>query len=153
MSEMRRLLDVLRTDQPGYAPQPGLARLPDLLEETRGAGVSVELVEQGERPHLPPGLDLVAFRVVQESLTNVRKHAPGAPARVLLRYRPKTLELDVVNEATITPADADGGGRGGHGLVGMRERVRLFDGSFDAQPIANGGFRVHATLPLTEEPA
>src|SRR6516165_9602566 len=83
MSEMRRLLDVLRTDQPGYAPQPGLARLPDLLEETRGAGVPVELIEQGERRRLAPGLDLVAFRVVQESLTNVRKHAPGAHTRVL----------------------------------------------------------------------
>ena len=148
---MRRLLDVLRTDEPGYEPQAGLARLPDLLDETRGAGVPVELIEQGERPRLPPGVDLVAFRVVQESLTNVRKHAPGAPTRVLLRYGPKTLELEVVNEATISAAHTDGGGRGGHGLVGMRERVRLFDGSFDAQPAPHGGFRVHASLPLTEE--
>jgi signal transduction histidine kinase len=153
MSEMRRLLDVLRADQPGYAPQPGLARLPDLLEETRGAGVPVELVEDGERPRLAPGLDLVAFRVVQESLTNVRKHAPGAPTRVLLRYRPKTLELEVHNEGAFAGANADGTGDGGHGLVGMRERVRLFDGSIDARPSADGGFRVHAVLPLSEEPA
>jgi signal transduction histidine kinase len=152
MSEMRRLLDVLRTDEPGYAPQAGLARLPDLLDETRGAGVPVELIEQGERPRLSPGLDLVAFRVVQESLTNVRKHAPGAPTRVRFGYGPKMLELEVVNEAAGTHANANGSGRGGHGLVGMRERVRLFDGSFNAQPIADGGFRVHATLPLTEEP-
>jgi signal transduction histidine kinase len=152
MSEMRRLLDVLRTDEPGYAPQAGLARLPDLLDETRAAGVPVELIEQGERPRLAPGLDLVAFRVVQESLTNVRKHAPGATTRVQFRYGAKTLELEVVNEAGPTPANSNGG-RGGHGLVGMRERVRLFDGSFEAQPIADGGFRVHATLPLTEEPA
>jgi signal transduction histidine kinase len=152
MSEMRRLLDILRTDEPGYAPQAGLARLPDLLDETRGAGVPVELIEQGERPRLAPGVDLVAFRVVQESLTNVRKHAPGAPTQVLLRYRPKTLELEVVNEAAVTPANANGSGPGGHGLVGMRERVRLFDGSFDAQPSANGGFRVHAVLPLNDEP-
>jgi signal transduction histidine kinase len=150
MSEMRRLLDVLRTDEPGYAPQAGLARLPDLLDETRGAGVPVELIEHGERPHLSPGVDLVAFRVVQESLTNVRKHAPGAPARVLLRYRPRTLELEVINEAAVTAAHADGSA-GGHGLVGMRERVRLFDGSFDAQPSTNGGFRVHAVLPLNDE--
>jgi len=153
MSEMRRLLDVLRTDEPGYAPQPGLARLPDLLDETRGAGVPVELVEQGERPRLAPGVDFVAFRVLQESLTNVRKHAPGAPTRVLLRYRPKTLELEVINEAAVAPATANGSGPGGHGLVGMRERVRLFDGNFDAQPSADGGFRVQAVLPLTEEPA
>jgi signal transduction histidine kinase len=153
MNEMRRLLDVLRTDEPRYAPQPGLARLPDLLDETRGAGVPVELTEQGERPHLAPGLDLVVFRVVQESLTNVRKHAPGAPTRVLLRYRPKTLEIEVVNETPIKPGDRDGNGRAGHGLVGMRERVRLFDGTFDAQSSANGAFRVHAVLPLAEEPA
>jgi signal transduction histidine kinase len=153
MSEMRRLLDVLRADDPGYAPQAGLARMPDLLDETRGAGVPVELVEQGERPWLAPGVDLVAFRVVQESLTNVRKHAPGAPTRVLLSYRPETLELEIANEPAIAGANADGSGAGGHGLVGMRERVRLFDGSFDAQPSADGGFRVRAVLPLTEEPA
>jgi signal transduction histidine kinase len=152
MSEMRRLLDVLRTDEAGYAPQAGLARLPDLLDETRGAGVPVDLIEQGERPRLAPGVDLVAFRVVQESLTNVRKHAPGAPTRVQFRYGPRTLELEVVNEAGVTTANANGG-QGGHGVVGMRERVRLFDGSFDAQPSANGGFRVHATLPLNDEPA
>lgn len=150
MSEMRRLLDVLRTDEPGFAPQAGLARLPDLLEETRAAGVPVELTEQGERPRLAPGLDLVAFRVVQESLTNVRKHAPGAPTRVQFRYGPNTLELEVVNDAGPIPANTNGS-RGGHGLVGMRERVRLFDGTFDAQPISNGGFRVRAALPLTEE--
>jgi signal transduction histidine kinase len=84
-------------------------------------------------------------------LTNVRKHAPGAPTRVKFRYGPKTLELEVVNEAGLTPANANGG-RTGHGVVGMRERVRLFDGSFDARPSADGGFRVQATLPLTEEP-
>jgi signal transduction histidine kinase len=152
MTEMRRLLDVLRADEPGYAPQAGLARLPDLLDETRAAGVPVELIEQGERPRLAPGLDLVAFRVVQESLTNVRKHAPGARTLVQFRYRPTALELEVVNDAGVTPANANGDRRG-HGLVGMRERVRLFDGSFDAQPIANGGFRIRATLPLAEEPA
>jgi len=150
---MRRLLDVLRTDEPGYAPQPGLSRLPDLLDETRRAGVPVELIERGDRPRLSPGVDLVAFRVVQESLTNVRKHAPGAATRVRFRYGPKTLELEVVNEGADAHANANGSGGAGHGLVGMRERVRLFDGSFDAQPIASGGFRVHATLPLTEEPA
>ena len=83
----------------------------------------------------------------------MRKHAPGAATRVRFRYGPKTLELEVVNEGADAHANANGSGGAGHGLVGMRERVRLFDGSFDAQPIASGGFRVHATLPLTEEPA
>jgi signal transduction histidine kinase len=149
---MRRLLDVLRTEESRYVPQPGLARLHDLLEEVRGAGVPVELVEQGERTHLPPGLDLVAFRVVQESLTNVRKHAPGAPTRVCLGYGPKMLELEVANDAVLHTTGLNGGGRGGHGLIGMRERVHLFGGSFDAQPLDGGGFCVHAVLPLGEEP-
>jgi signal transduction histidine kinase len=151
MSEMRRLLEVLRTDEPRYAPQPGLARLPDLLEDVRGAHVAVELIEQGERPHLPPGLDLVVFRVIQESLTNVRKHATGASARVLLRYAPNSLELEVTNTATPAGADPAPSLNGaGHGLIGMRERVLLFGGRFEAAPNADGSFRVHATLPLTE---
>jgi signal transduction histidine kinase len=150
MTELRRLLDVLRTDEPRFAPQPGLARLADLLDEVRGAGVPVELIEQGERPHLPPGLDLVAFRVVQESLTNVRKHAPGAATSVLLRYGPTTLELEVANAAA-PGAQINRNGRGGHGLIGMRERVHLYGGKFDAEPEAAGGFRVHAVLPLSVE--
>ena len=151
MSEMRRLLEVLRTDEPRYVPQPGMARLPDLLEDVRGAHVAVELVEQGERPHLSPGLDLVVFRVIQESLTNVRKHATGASARVLLHYTAEALELEVTN----SPGAAGQGtapspnGRG-HGLIGMRERVLLFGGSFEAAPSTDGSFRVHATLPLAE---
>jgi signal transduction histidine kinase len=153
MNEMRRLLDVLRTDEARYAPQPGLARLPDLLDEVRAAGVPVELTEQGERPRLAPGLDLVTFRVVQESLTNVRKHAHGAPARVLLRYGPAAIELDVANPAVGGQLPANGAGQAGHGLIGMRERVQLFGGTFQAGPGADGGFRVHAVLPLGEEPA
>src|SRR6516225_9633649 len=153
LTEMRRVLDVLRTDEPGYAPQPGLARLPDLLEEVRAAGVPVELIEQGQRPRLPPGVDLVAFRVVQESLTNVRKHAPGAPTRLLLCYGAKSLQLEVANAPAALAASGNGTGRGGHGLIGLRERVHLFGGSIEAQPTGDGGFRVHAVLPLTGEPA
>jgi len=149
MSEMRRLLDVLRTDQPRYAPQPGLARLPDLLDEIRGSGIAVELIEDGDRPHLAPGLDLVAFRIVQESLTNVRKHGDGASARVLLRYRSSTLEVEVVNP--VLPAAASGANGSGQGLIGMRERVLLFDGSFEAGVGGDGRFRVHALLPISDE--
>jgi signal transduction histidine kinase len=93
------------------------------------------------------------FRVVQESLTNVRKHAPGAPTRVLLRYDPKSLEVEVANAPGSLTARGNGASRRGHGLIGMRERVHLFGGSFDAQPTGEGGFRVHAVLPLAEEPA
>jgi signal transduction histidine kinase len=151
MSEMRRLLDVLRQEDASYAPQPGLSRLPELLEDVRGAGVAVELVEQGERRELPAGVDLVAFRLVQESLTNVRKHASGAPTRVELSYRPKELELEITNAASRAAASVNGGG--GHGIFGMRERVRLFGGRFEAGERPGGGFRVHALLPLDEEQA
>jgi signal transduction histidine kinase len=154
MTEMRRLLDVLRTDDTAYAPQPGLSRLPELLDETRAAGLPVELVEEGERPELSPGLDLVAFRIVQESLTNVRKHAGEVPTRVLLRYRGDELELEVTNEPSAAPSTIDGGDKGldgGHGLVGMRERVRLYGGRLETGENGDGGFRVHALLPLSAE--
>jgi signal transduction histidine kinase len=146
MNEMRRLLGVLREDEASYIPQPGIARLPDLLDEVRGGGLEVELAEEGERPQLSPGLDLTVYRLVQEALTNARKHAGGDGARVLLRYGSRDLELDVSNRLN-GPAAAEEGG--GHGLVGMQERVRLFNGSFDAGP-ENGRFRVHVRLPLEE---
>jgi signal transduction histidine kinase len=153
MAEMRRLLDVLRTDDAAYTPQPGLARLGDLLEEVRLAGVPVELIEEGDRPHIPPGLDLVAFRIVQESLTNVRKHAPGARTKVLMRFGRGAFELDIANAHTASPpAIVNGVAAGGHGLIGMRERVHLFGGTFGAGPSEDGGFLVHAVLPLSEEP-
>ena len=147
MTEMRRLLDVLRADDASYTPQPGLSRLPDLIDEVRGAGVPVELVEEGERRELPAGIDLVAFRVIQESLTNVRKHAGGAATQVALRYGANDLDLEITNEAGRAQAAMNGGG---HGLFGMRERVRLFGGRFEAGEQAGGGFRVHASLPLEE---
>lgn len=151
MGEMRRLLDVLRADDAGYAPLPGLARLPDLLDEVRAAGVDVELVESGERRAIPAGVDLVAFRVVQEALTNVRKHAAGGRARVALAHGRRELVIAVTNApgapSVVAPAGA------GHGLVGMRERVRLFGGRIDAGPAPDGGYRVHAVLPLEEETA
>ena len=151
MSEMRRALDVLREDEAPHAPQPGLVRLDDLIDEMRSAGVPVELVEDGERPSLSPGLDLVVYRVIQESLTNVRKHAGHVPTQVRLRYGRNELELDVVNEGGAAVASPNGA-RGGHGLIGMRERVVLFGGRFDAGARDAGGFHVHARLPI-EEPA
>jgi signal transduction histidine kinase len=151
MSEMRRALDVLREDDTPHAPQPGLVRLDDLIEDIRSAGVPVELVEDGERPSLSPGLDLVVYRVIQEALTNVRKHAGAVPTEVRLRYRPREIELAVVNDGGASGvAPSTNGAGGGHGLIGMRERVLLFGGRFDAGARDGGGFRVHARLPIEE---
>ena len=109
----------------------------------------VELVEEGEPRELPAGIDLVAFRVIQESLTNVRKHAGGARTLVALRYGTKELELEVTNDAARGRPAMNGGGSG-HGLFGMRERVRIFGGRFEAGEQAGGGFRVQAQLPLED---
>ena len=150
MSEMRRLLGVLRADETRYSPTPGLSRLDDLVEEVRTAGVPVELAEHGERAQLTPGVDLVAYRVVQESLTNVRKHAPDAATTVTLTYRPRELEVEIANAASSSRPSTNGQRGGGHGVIGMRERVALFGGRFQAAPTDEGGFRVHALLPLEE---
>jgi signal transduction histidine kinase len=151
MAEMRRLLDVLREDEPTYAPLAGLSLLPDLLDEVRAAGVDVELVESGDLRALPVGIDLVAYRVIQESLTNVRKHAAGAGARVALAYRARELQIEIANEPGV-PSDHVSNGAG-HGLIGMRERVRIFGGRFDAGMRPGGRFVVQAVLPVEEEPA
>ena len=148
MTEMRRVLSVLRGDDATYAPQPGLSRLPDLIDEVTAAGVPVKLAEEGERPELPAGIDLVAFRVIQESLTNVRKHAAGAAAQVAVRYGAKELDVEITNDAGQAQAAINGGD--GHGIFGMRERVRLFGGRFEAGELADGGFRIHARIPLEE---
>lgn len=147
MAEMRRLFGVLRADREPAAltPQPGLDRLEALVEQTRSAGLPVELRVHGQRVRLPPGVDLAAFRIVQEALTNTRKHAGPAHAAVDLRFRERDLELVIED-------DGEGGGPArngaGHGLVGMRERTRLYGGTLEAGPRPSGGFRVRATLSL-----
>jgi signal transduction histidine kinase len=144
--EMRRLLGVLREDDggdPALAPQPGVGQLPALADGIRAAGVAVELdVDCGE---LPPALDLSAYRIVQEALTNTLKHAgPGAHARVVLRRDAEAVTIEVDDDGTgAAPPRA-----GGHGLVGMRERVALLGGDLRAGPGAGGGFAVRARLPL-----
>jgi signal transduction histidine kinase len=142
--EMRRLLDVLREDEATYAPQPTLERLDELVEEVRASGVPVELVKEGERPAVPAGIDLAAYRIVQEALTNVRKHAGRVPTRVVLRYANAHIELEVAN----APGSTGDGTGSGHGLVGMRERARLYGGTVEAGPDGNGGFAVRAWLPV-----
>ncbi len=146
MTEMRRLLGVLREDDPVYAPQPTLADLDRLVEDVRAAGTPVELVREGaDDAPLPPGVDLAAYRIVQEALTNVRRHAGAAPTRVVVRRTAGLVDVEVVNAVPDGPGEGPGGG---HGLPGMRERVRLYGGSLDAGPRDDGGFGVRARLPL-----
>ena len=147
MAEMRRLFGVLRadTDRPALEPQPGLDQLDRLVADARAAGTPVEVVVEGEGMALPPGLDLAAYRIVQEALTNARRHAPGSPVRICLRWAGGGLDVSVENDGAVRPR-ADGGG---YGLVGMRERVALYGGALEAGPTPHG-FGVHATLPLRE---
>jgi signal transduction histidine kinase len=146
LAEMRRLLGILRQgeDEAALAPQPGLAQLGALVEQARQAGLSVELTVEGERRALPPGLELSAYRIVQEGLTNVLKHAGPARARVLVRYGDDGLEIAVEDDGMRT----GNGGGGGHGLVGARERATLYGGELEAGPLAGGGYALRARLPL-----
>jgi signal transduction histidine kinase len=143
--EMSRLVGLLRdhASELGLAPQPGLADLGMLIEQVRDAGLPVDVQVEGQPRHVPLGVDLSAYRVVQEALTNALKHAGEARATVRLRYRPDSLELEVLDDG---PGTANGH-VGGHGLVGMRERIAVFGGEFDAGPREDGGFRVRAVLP------
>jgi signal transduction histidine kinase len=151
LTEMRRLLEVLKADgaSSDRAPQPGLAQLDDLLAGMRATGLPVEAVVEGEPRPLPPGIDLSAYRIVQEALTNALRHSGGAAARVLLRYEPEALEVEVVDDGRGPNDDGDGG----HGLIGMRERVQLFGGELTTGPAPGGGFAVRARLPHAEAPA
>ena len=144
--EMHRMLGIMRQADDGnlLTPQPGLARLDELVGSMRAAGLPVELRTEGEPAELPSGLDLSAFRIVQEALTNALKHAGPAHARVTVSYRPDALVLEVLDDGR----GAANGNGGGHGLVGMRERVALFGGRLDTGPRSEGGYRVHAHLPL-----
>jgi signal transduction histidine kinase len=150
MVEMRRLFGVLRSngERPSLAPQPGLDQLERLLADTRTAGLPVELRVEGDPIPLPPGVDLAAYRIVQEALTNTRKHAGPAHAEVTLRFSDRELELLIEDDGTHKHSEPD---QGGHGLVGMRERVELYGGTLEAGPRPDGGFVVRATLSLRDE--
>jgi len=151
LAEMRRLLEVLKAEEDGNgrAPQPGLARLGELLDAMRASGLPVEAVVEATPRALSPGVDLSAYRIVQEALTNSLRHAGGASARVVVRYEPDALELEIADDGPGPPQDP--GASGGHGLIGMRERVQLFGGELEAGPRQGGGFLVRARLP--SEPA
>ena len=144
LTEMHRSLRVLRDEHAARAPHAGLAQLDTVLDGARAAGVDVRIAIEGAPRPLAPALDASALRIVQEAVTNVVRHAGGAPASVTVRYRPDSLELVVVDEG----ADGVVAERpGGHGLVGMRERAALFGGTLDAGRRASGGFEVRAVLP------
>ncbi len=147
LAEIRRMLGLLRTDDESLAlaPQPGIEQVDRLIEQVREAGLAVELDVDGARRPLPPGVDLAAYRIVQEALTNVLKHAGPARARVGVRFTDRELELEVTDSGRGPSGDGNGGG---HGIVGMRERVALYGGSLDAAPGDAGGFAVRATLPI-----
>jgi signal transduction histidine kinase len=154
MTEMHRTLKLLRSDQEeerGRSPRPGLASLDRLLEQSRAGGLDVDLSVEGAPRTLSQSLDLSAFRIVQEALTNVRKHAAGASAVVTLGYGRDALDLRVRNAGGGAAARASS--NGGHGITGMRERVALFGGTLVAGPADSGGFEVHAVLPYGEESA
>jgi len=148
IAELRRLLGVLREldDQPSRLPQPRLAELDSLLEHVRAGGLEVELTREGPRSPLPAGIELSAYRIVQEALTNALKHGGPARARVWVRCRPHEVEIEVVDEGSAEPHVTAAGN--GHGLVGMRERVALYGGTLEAGPRPAGGYAVRARLPL-----
>jgi signal transduction histidine kinase len=156
LAEMRRLLGVLHRDEElehgARAPQPTMAGVGALVERAKEAGLPVELHVSGERRSLPAGLDLAAFRVVQEGLTNALKHAERAPTDVHVRWGERELELEILDRGP-GPARERMGGEGGHGLIGMRERVKLYGGELEAGRRRGGGFRIRAKLPLVADEA
>jgi len=144
--ELRWLLGVLRAgEEVSLSPQPSLRHLDSLAGQVRDAGLPVALRVEGSPRELPPGVDLAAYRIVQEALTNIRKHAGPANASVVVRYNADNLDIDVVDDGQ-TPLDNTPGT--GSGLRGMRDRVALYGGEFDAGPCPRGGYAVHARLPL-----
>ena len=156
LEELRRLLGVLRRrdsePQGDLTPVPGLADLDSLLAEVAKAGLAVRLRVEGTPSPLPPGVDLSAYRIVQEALTNVVKHAGPARAQVVVGYRDHEVIVEVTDDGRgVTAPTGDGPARVGHGLIGMRERVAAFGGDLEAGPRPGGGFRVAARLPLAAE--
>ncbi len=149
LSEMRRLLGLIRSDAEGLgvAPQPGLAQLDELVARARESGLELSVERVGEARALPAGLDLAAYRIAQEAITNAIKHGES-PASLAVRYRTGDLEIELRN--VVGEQSGDGGGAG-HGLIGIRERAILYGGTLEAGR-EGGGFRVRARLPLGEEP-
>ena len=151
LAEMRRLLAAMRSEheEPEFAPQPGLDGLESLLADIRRAGLPVEVHVEGDPFPLPRGVDLSAYRIVQEGLTNSLKHAHASDADVTVRYRPDEVEIEVRDNGR-----GSGSGDGlGHGLIGVRERVKIYGGEMSAGAVSEGGFVLTTRLPLDEDAA
>jgi signal transduction histidine kinase len=150
LEEMRRLLGILRADHDvaPLRPPPTLGQIGALVEQARASGTRVHVTVSGDPRSLSPGVDLSAYRIVQEALTNALKHAPGSPLRLLVAYEEASVVVEVMDDGP--------GGRGGpcrgHGLIGMRERVELFGGTLEVGTRTEGGFGVRARLPLGRVP-
>ena len=157
LTEMRHLVGILREDEyEARQPLPRLERLPVLIDEARVGGLTVDLAVEGSPVELPAGLELAAYRLIEEALTNVRKHAPTSHAQVLLSYEPDRLRIEVSDDGGSTGAAAAAARHAadpGHGLIGMRERVQVYGGRMQTRTMPGGGFRVEATLPLSGEVA
>jgi signal transduction histidine kinase len=160
LNELRRVLGVLRSETPDTAPQPGLDDLAGLLESARNGGVTVTSDVSGTPRPIPQGVDLSAYRIVQEALSNAMRHAPGAGVQVHLHYGEAALVIEVRNDSCAPgtqalweqpgePGSSDGSG---HGIIGMRERAAMLGGHLDARPAPNGEFLVTAALPLGSDP-
>ena len=159
MAEMRRLFGMLRTEgeSPGLAlaPQPGLGELERLVRQVDSPQMAVQLSVEGDPVPLSPGVDLAAYRIAQEGLTNALRHAGASEARVLVRYSPTRLDVEVCDNGRGLPVNGHrttGPHGGGHGLLGIRERVSLYGGTLDLTPGPTGGVRLAASLPLQEAP-
>jgi signal transduction histidine kinase len=150
LADMRRSLGVLRSDDavPALEPQPGLDDLDRLLDQAREGGLTVDVAVEGEARSLPQGVDLSAYRIVQEALTNTIKHAGPVRSQVTVRYGERELEVEVSDDGP--GLSANGGSESGHGLVGMRERIASHGGELRTGPGPDGGFIVRASLPLAK---
>jgi signal transduction histidine kinase len=156
LNELRRVLGVLRSETPDTAPQPGLDDLPSLLESARNGGVRVTSDVSGTSRPIPQGVDLSAYRIVQEALSNAMQHAPGAAVQVHLHYGEAALVVEVRNDSCPPgtqalweqPGESGRSDGSGHGIIGMRERAAMLGGHLEARPAPNGEFLVTAALPL-----
>jgi signal transduction histidine kinase len=149
LAEMRRLVGVLRRPEeaPALAPQPSLEHLDKLVAQVRESGLTVDLKVEGDAAKLPASVDLAAYRLVQEGLTNTLKHAQAHRAEVLVRYGNGEVELVVADDGN----GIGGGDGGGHGLVGLRERIAVCGGQLETGPRTGGGYEVRARLPMNGE--
>lgn len=149
VDDLRRIVGILRRSEgPDRSPRPSMAQLERLVERVCDAGTPVDLQLLGDPAQLTPGVDASAYRIVQEALTNVLRHASGAPTTVRVHYTDDELRVDVVNRPPPSPVPSTPGPEPGHGLIGMRERAVLFGGRLDAGAQAEGGFAVRACFPL-----